>query len=109
MAYHYTKPQADGSHKWGIRNDLTCAMFKPFYDYLFDNANEIFESYLSNNVVPQGQTQLGLPLLGDVQPTLSTEKIRLPLEKYGVQLSFERGHLIFTSQRQGSIGHVAKC
>jgi uncharacterized protein len=109
MAYHYTKPQADGSHKWGIRNDLTCTMFKPFYDYLFDNANEIFESYLSNNVVPQGQTQLELPLLRDVQPTLSIEKIRLPLEKYGVQLSFERGHLIFTSQRQGSIGHVAKC
>jgi radical SAM protein with 4Fe4S-binding SPASM domain len=109
MAYHYTKPQADGSHKWGIRNDLTCAIFKPFYDYLFDNANEIFESYLSNNVVPQGQTQLGLPPLGDVQPTLSIEKIRLPLERYSVQLSFERDRLIFTSQRQGSIGHVAKC
>jgi len=100
MAYHYTKPQADGSHIWGIRNDLTCGMFKPLYDYLFNNANDIFESYLKNNVIPNGQVQLGLPRMEGVHPILNTEKIRLRLEKYGIQLTLGNSQLIFNSNRR---------
>lgn len=109
MAYHYTKPQADGSHVWGIRNDLTCTMFKPLYDYLFANANDIFESYLKNNVLPNGQTQLNLPIMGNSQPTLNAEKIQLRLEKYEVHLTLEGSRLIFNSNhRDGPSQHVYK-
>ena len=109
MAYHYTKPQADGTHKWGIRNDLTCAMFKPLYDYMFEHANDIFESYFKNDVVPAGQTQLSLPKSSNFYPELSVSKIQDRLQKYGVTVEIRDSRIIFNAQRQGSYDHTAHC
>jgi len=109
MAYHYTKPQADGTHKWGIRNDLTCTIFKPLYDYMFEHANDIFESYFKYNVIPAGQAQLSLPRLSDSFLELNTNKIQDSLQKYGVQVEIRNSQIIFNAQRQGSYDHTAHC
>jgi radical SAM protein with 4Fe4S-binding SPASM domain len=97
MAYHYTKPQADGSHEWGIRNDLTCTIFKPLYSHLLANAQRLFDSYLKNVVVPQGSARLSFPNNdGGINLYLNHEPIQPLLQKYDFSIGADSSGVIFT-------------
>lgn len=75
MAYYYTKTK-----KWGIRNDLTCNIYKPMMDYLLLNKSGIFKAVLKQAM--KHPVNIPLEFAGYSTPKIMIDKIREELNKY---------------------------
>lgn len=49
MAFYLTKSKNNNKKDWGIRNDLTCKIFKPLYNYLLLNIEALYKAYFIKN------------------------------------------------------------
>lgn len=45
MAFYFTKSKNNNKTEWGIRDDLVCGIFKPLYNFLLQNSEEIINAY----------------------------------------------------------------
>lgn len=90
MAFFYSK-----TGRWGMRNDLTCGMFKPAYQYLMENAHQVIESFFMSNLKKPGdQHSISLPTnVGYFQ--IFGDKINDLMKKHSVSITNKDGMLIF--------------
>lgn len=90
MAFFYSK-----TGRWGLRNDLTCTMFKPAYRYLMENADRIIDAFFTRNLNAPG-SKYHMPLPPDSGYfQIHSDKINSLMKKHNISITNDIGGLIF--------------
>jgi len=94
MAFYFSK-----TGQWGIRNDLTCTIFKPTYEYLLAHVNEIIEAFFDEKLQKCGDTYyITLPSDKIAYFDIYVDKIKPLLNKHKIDISNDNSNLIFTKR-----------
>jgi radical SAM protein with 4Fe4S-binding SPASM domain len=101
MAFYFSK-----TGKWGMRNDITCAIFKPAYNYLLEHASGIFEAFFKEKLQkPDDVYYMTLPSPKIAYFDIYRGKIKPLLKKYKVDISNDESNLIFTKRGDKNVKH----
>lgn len=101
MAFYFSK-----TGTWGMRNDLTCAIFKPTYNYLLEHASQIFEAFFKDKLQkPNDIYYMTLPSSKIAYFDIYQDKIKPLLKKYKIEITNDKSNLIFIKKGDKNVKH----